>query len=78
MEVREYLTFYRCTEAEVTQILLHEAPKDEQKEHATIRAGKLITITATTESPLAVMSKCDLMAVDRIQMARPTQRTLPA
>lgn len=62
------------TEANITIILLHEAPIDEQSEHSTIRAAQFFTIPAETESLVLVLtSKCGLMSIERMQMAKPTQ-----
>lgn len=58
----------------MTSIMLHEATIDGQNEHITIESAKPITILAEVDSLVVVeRSKCGLMTIERIQMARPTQ-----
>lgn len=62
-------------ETKVSRILSYGAPKDEQKQkHPSICIAKLIAILAGTEPPVVLVgSKCDIMTIDRIQMAKPTK-----
>lgn len=67
----------RRTEAHLTTILTHEPLMDERNLHATILIAKRITIRAEIESLVHVVkSKCDRMAIEKIQTAWPTQQIL--
>lgn len=66
------------TEEKMTIILFHEAPMDEQNEHVTFRAAKLMTVLAETELLLVVVrSKHGPMTTERIQAPNATQNILP-
>lgn len=59
--------------------VLHEASIDEQKEHATIRVTKLISIPAEAESGLVlVTSVSGPMTIARMHTRKLTQRNLSA
>lgn len=65
-------------EADVTTLVSHEAPIDEQNEHAMIRVVKCLTISAESEPPVVVIpSQCGLMAIERIGTAKAAQWILP-
>lgn len=46
----------RGTEANVTTLLSHQVPLDEQSDHATTRVAKGITVPAKSESPVVFIS----------------------
>lgn len=61
------------TEANLTMLLSREAPLCEQKDPATIRMAKYITVPAEMESLVVVVTlKCGLMTIERMQTAKPT------
>lgn len=68
----------RGTEANVTTILIlsYEAALYKEKEYSTFPYAKLIIILAKPESTVIVItSKRGPMTIDRIQTAKPTQKT---
>lgn len=68
----------RGTEAKVTFILSHEAPKEEQSEYEMTIFPMFIFILPELESLVVVLtSKYDVMTIEQIHMAEPARCIFP-
>lgn len=69
----------RSIEAKLSKTLSHEVPLNDHNEHAIIWVAKLLSISAESESWVAIVaSKCGLRTLKQIQTAKPTKQILPA
>lgn len=65
------------TKTNMTTILLHEAPTDEQNDNETIWAAELILTTIKMESVVVIVtSRCGLRTIARVPTDKQTQMIL--